>query len=83
MALYHSSEPFCTSVCIYQGEMLFSTIFIMASQATTIICIHLVDLESLMLRFSLKAFLVLEEKIFKCFYHILLWQPSCSMVRNH
>ena len=30
-------------------------------------------------RFSLKAFLILEKKIFKLFYHIWAWQPSCSV----
>ena len=34
-------------------------------------------------RFSHKAFLVLEKKIFKSFYHIWTWQPSCSIARNH
>ena len=32
--------------------------------------------------FSLKAFLVLEKEIGKCFYHIWAWQPSCLMVQN-
>ena len=47
-------------------------------------------------RFSLKVFLVLEKKIFRCFfcfvfffvffflfYHMLTWRPSCLMVWNH
>ena len=35
-------------------------------------------------RFSVKAFLVLEKKIFKCFfYHIWPLRPSCSVVWNH
>ena len=45
---------------------------------------NLVDLKSryYIPRFSLKAFLVLEKNILKCFYHIRIWRPSCSMVRN-
>ena len=33
-------------------------------------------------RFSLEAFLILEKKIFKCFYPIWTWRPSCSMMQN-
>ena len=45
---------------------------------------NLVDLESSMLsRVSFEAFLILEKKIFKCFYHIWAWRPSCSISLNH
>ena len=33
-------------------------------------------------RFSLKAFLVLDKKILKCFYHIWAGRPSCLMIQN-
>ena len=44
----------------------------------------LVDLESPMLpRFSLKAFLVLEKKSFRCFYQIWAWRPSWLTDHDH
>ena len=50
-----------------------------------IILTNLVDLESPMLytKIQPQSFLELEKKIFKCFYHIWAWQPSCSMIQNH
>ena len=54
-------------------------------QCTTILLAILVDLPSPMIpaKVQPKAFLVLEEKIFKGFYHIWAWRPSWSMDRDH
>ena len=34
-------------------------------------------------RLNREALLVLEKKIFKCFYHIRAWRTPCSIVQNH
>ena len=55
-------------------------------QYTTFILAILVETSCpqwLMQRFSPKASLVLEKKIFKGFYHIWAWRPSWSINRNH
>ena len=51
-------------------------------QSTTILLAMLVDLPFLQ-RFSPKAFSVLEEKIFKGFFHIWAWRPSWSTNHDH
>ena len=54
-------------------------------QRMTILLAILVDLPSrwFLQRFSPKAFSVLEEKIFKGFYHIWAWRPSWSTDLDH
>ena len=49
----------------------------------TVICTKTLSPKCYMPRFSFKANLLLEKKVFKCFYHIWTWRPSCSTVRNH
>ena len=53
-------------------------------QCKTIILAILVDpVPDDLSKDSAKASLVLEEKIFKGFYHICTWRPSWSKNRNH
>ena len=54
-------------------------------QRTDIIWTNFVDLESSMLytKIQPKAFLVLEKKLFKCYYHIWAWPSFCLIARNH